>query len=386
MPILQKYLVKQSLGVFAGILLLIVGVLSLERLLRIIDIVSHSPGSLSEATLMLIYLLPHYLGIAIPAAIFMSILITISRLSRSGEIVSIWGQGQSLFLISRPYFYFSILMMVCLITVTGLLKPLTRYNYSKIVNSFTQSSIETAFQEGKFVQSGEWIIWTEKFDRNSGELQSPFLVQRDEAGDENVISAPLGKLQSTRSQMSGILFQDGAGLILQDANTKGADFNFDQFNWLRPDATTRFRARGKDEREFTIFELHKRSLSSQLTKDERVRAVSSVHDQLARCVLLIIFPLIAIPFGLSYGRIPPSNAVLIGLLFLIGIQKVMDLAKDLSEDSMVPPGVGSWIVVGVVAIFGIILFLRSAITIAEPPLSALKNVRLPRRQKTKSIS
>ena len=101
------------------------------------------------------------------------------------------------------------------------------------------------------------------------------------------------------------------------------------------------------------------------------RAYATLHDQVGRAILIVLFPLIAIPFGLSYGRNPPSNAVLIGLLFLIVVQKSMDFAKSAAMDGSLSPWIGTWGIVGLVAIFGLALYLRSALTQAAPPLAAL---------------
>ena len=95
---IQRYIFSECTRVFGGLLLLVVSILLLERLLRIADLVSRSPGNFGEAVYMLANLVPHYAGIGIPAAFFLAVLITASRISRSGAWEAVGGMGKSHFM------------------------------------------------------------------------------------------------------------------------------------------------------------------------------------------------------------------------------------------------------------------------------------------------
>ncbi len=372
---IQRYLLGQTLGVLGGLLALIVGILLLERLLRIADLVSRSPGKLSEAGLMLVNLVPHYLGIAIPAAFFLAVLITVSRLSRTGELVSIWGFGKSLFTISRPFMFLAILLAGALLIVSGFLQPLSRYEYRHTVAKVSQSSPETAFQEGKFVEAGNWTVWTRQVSRDSGALQDSFIVERPENGPERIIAAQTGTLKSQDGNVAQIQLDEGMGATVRPDFTLTNRIEFDALEWTPSDDAQTYRSRGKDERELTLPELWQVATSggySQLQLPAQV----SIHDQLARFILVICMPLIAIPFGLSYGRTPPSNAVVSGLVVLIAIQQSLEFGKSMALSGAIPAWAGSWSVIAVVLTGSLVLFLRSALTMAEPPLSAMPNFDL----------
>ncbi|MEL6694335.1 MAG: LptF/LptG family permease, partial [Pseudomonadota bacterium] len=84
---------------------------------------------------MLGNLIPHYAGIGIPAAFFLAVLITVSRISRSGELVAVWGMGKSLFMISKPFMIMAVLLASLLLITSGILQPLSRYEYRSLVSS-----------------------------------------------------------------------------------------------------------------------------------------------------------------------------------------------------------------------------------------------------------
>lgn len=378
---IQRYIFGECTRVFFGLLLLVISILLLERLLRIADLVSRSPGNFGEAVYMLANLVPHYAGIGIPAAFFLAVLITVSRISRSGELVAVWGMGKSLFMISKPFMIMAVLLASLLLITSGILQPLSRYEYRSLVNSIAESSIETVFIEGKFVEAEDWTVWTEDVDLSTGELTSSFILERLPDGSQRIISAATGALVRENGTISEIQLESGMGADLSEAQTLSSRLEFDSFKWRPPDALTQFRARGKDVRELMLWELWAPAISSPRDDTDNIEpleAMVSIHDQLARFVLILILPLIAVPFGLSYGRHPPSNAILIGLLTLIIIQQLLELAKSLALDSVVPPWLGSWLVIAIVGTGGLLLFLRSARTMAQPPLSSVPEIRLPR--------
>ena len=378
---IQRYIFSECTRVFGGLLLLVVSILLLERLLRIADLVSRSPGNFGEAVYMLANLVPHYAGIGIPAAFFLAVLITVSRISRSGELVAVWGMGKSLFMISKPFMILAALLASALLITSGILQPVSRYEYRSLVNSIAESSIETVFIEGKFVEAENWTVWTESVDLATGDLTSSFILERLPDGSQRIISAASGALVRNGGTISEIQLETGMGADLREDRSLASRLDFEALNWRPPDALTQFRARGKDVRELMLWELWGPARSATPSADAQIdplEAQVSIHDQLARFVLILLLPLIAVPFGLSYGRNPPSNAILIGLVTLIAIQQLLELAKSLALDGALPPWAGSWGVIILVSIAGLMLFLRSATTMAQPPLSALPDIRLPR--------
>lgn len=373
---IQRYIFSECTRVFGGLLLLVVSILLLERLLRIAELVSRSPGNFGEAVYMLANLVPHYAGIGIPAAFFLAVLITVSRISRSGELVAVWGIGKSLFMISKPFMLMAALLASALLITSGILQPLSRYEYRSLVNSIAETSIETIFIEGKFVEAENWTVWTENVDLSTGELSSSFILERLPEGGQRIISAASGALVRDAGTISEIQLESGMGADLRADQSLSSRLDFEALNWRPPAALTQFRARGKDVRELMLWELWTPTALND--KIDRLEAEVSIHDQLARFVLILILPLIAVPFGLSYGRNPPSNAILIGLVTLIIIQQLLELAKSMALDGAVPAWAGSWGVIVLVGGLATALYLRSATTMAQPPLSALPDIRLPR--------
>ena len=95
MAIYSRYLLAQiARPMITAILVALIALLA-ERTLRVIDLVVGWRGSLFVVFEMLGYLIPHYMGLALPVAFFLGILLTFSRLSREGELAAINASGRA---------------------------------------------------------------------------------------------------------------------------------------------------------------------------------------------------------------------------------------------------------------------------------------------------
>jgi lipopolysaccharide export system permease protein len=84
MSIYSRYLLAQIARPMITTILVALIALLAERTLRVVDLVVGWRGSLFVVFEMLGYLIPHYMGLALPVAFFLGILLTFSRLSREG--------------------------------------------------------------------------------------------------------------------------------------------------------------------------------------------------------------------------------------------------------------------------------------------------------------
>lgn len=359
-----------------GFVCLIVGILLLERLFRIADLVSQSPGKFSEASIMLISLVPHYLGIALPASFFLAVLLTVNRISRTGELVMIWAAGESLVSITKPFIVMGAALMAISLIISGFLQPLSRYEYRKTGHSITQTSIETVFQQGKFVITDKWVIWADAVDRSDGSIGDSFILERWDSGRERVIVSNSGQLVRRGNEVVKIELADGTGVIVRPNDPSTDTLDFDSLLWTVPDGFTDYRKRGDDERELTLPEIVSKLDANDSAPIPGRDARATFHDQFAWGIIMLILPFLAVPLGLDFRRTPTSNSVLVGILLIIIIQKSLEFGKTINGTFTYGPLLGSWAVVVILTIISAILYWRSAFTLAAPPLSGFPKIRL----------
>jgi lipopolysaccharide export system permease protein len=100
--LIDRYLLLRIVTMFTFVACILLLALSLERLLRLVDEVTTSGAPIMQAFLLLFYLQPHYLGLTIPAALFLAVILTVRRLHEQSEMVIFYASGRSLLRTLRP--------------------------------------------------------------------------------------------------------------------------------------------------------------------------------------------------------------------------------------------------------------------------------------------
>ena len=80
---LDVYLLRQMLPRMGVALLVALGALLIERILRLFDLVSGLGADVGLVLSLALNLVPHYIGLALPAALCFSILVSLGALSKS---------------------------------------------------------------------------------------------------------------------------------------------------------------------------------------------------------------------------------------------------------------------------------------------------------------
>jgi len=363
---LNRYIMRNALRVISGLILFALAVLLLERLLRIFEVVSSSTRPAGDASQMVVNLLPHYLGIAIPMALMLGTLITIDRLSRSSELTSAFGSGISLFHMTKPFILISIVLMGFTLVLEGYMQPVGRYGYREVVHSVTQKSFAAVLREGKFTQVGNTTFYV-------GPGGGPIFIHEKMAG---------GGIRITTAAQGDLIIRDETGQpvlqlesgdsfrITQDKTVSGR-LSFTVSSIVGTVTEQNFRVRGDDERELTSIELYENRKGTVFPNLSVNANNAALHLRLARAYLLLLLPFIAVPFGINYGRNPSSAGIVVGIVSLVTLQKALEFGQSLGAKGVIPPWVGIWPLMGVVTVSAFFIFRNSAVKMGQPPLATL---------------
>ena len=342
-------------------------VLLLERLLRIFEVVSSSTNPAGDATQMVVNLLPHYLGIAIPMALMLGTIMTIDRFSRSSELTSAYGSGISLFHITKPFILIAIIMMGLTVFIEGYLQPIGRYGYREVVHSVGQQSFAAILREGKFTTVGGTT-----FHVGTGENGHVFIYEKMSGGGLRITTAAEGTL-IVREQTGNPVLQlnSGNGFRISEDKIISGKLGFTASSVASSPREEGFRARGDDERELTSGELFKNRKGTVYPEIEARVNNAALHLRLARAYLLLLLPFIAVPFGINYGRNPSSAGVFIGVISLLTLQKTLEFGQSMGAKGVIPPWAGIWPLMAIVTVSAFFMYRNSASKMGQPPLASL---------------
>jgi len=334
-------------------------VLMAERLVRLLDITLGKKNSISIVFEMLTYLVPHYLGLAMPAAFFLGLLFGFSRLSRDSEISAFLAGGISLHQLTMPVIMLGIAFAVLSTVIVGFVQPHTRYAFRAVVHEVKNVQIFYLAEEGVFMRASKHTFIVDKLSRPDNRFERIFVFSNTDKGTET-ITARSGALVEIEGEPRPVLRLDLGNRLKVEGKV---DFAPDavlprplsgEFKLVdTPLGTvdqTLFRPRGKDHRELTLTELAEAMATPQEDLPlAKIRA--EFHRRLAAILAVMVLPLLAIPFALQTGRHQRPYRFAAAMIILIVYHEATEQGALLARLDQISPLIGLWLPLGILTVF-----------------------------------
>lgn len=343
--VIERYLLRETIKPLTLALVVTLTALVLERVLRLFDMIARGGGSFDAVARMAFNLLPHYLGLALPAAFFIALFIVISSMDDASELDGLFAAGYSPWRMVRPFVAMGCVFAAFSILLFGYLQPYSRYAYRQIAEAVRNGPWDARLEAGVVVDAGDGVVITaDEVDGTGRNLEGVLLRRPRASGGEQVISAERGALR---------LAPDGRRLVLTIWNGEVQSFDaegveqvgrFEQMTVDRAFSTEipPFRMRGEDERELTQTELL-RTLRGQGSQPvpERILA-AELHSRLARAAAVPFLPLLAMTMGVAAKRRRRTLGVIVGAAILVIFQNLLQLGESIGDLGLVNPAVAVW--------------------------------------------
>ncbi|GBQ84461.1 LptF/LptG family permease [Asaia krungthepensis] len=340
-PTLDRYLLAQLLPPFVVSLAAVLAALLLERLLVLFDDLAAEGSSLATFVSLLTDLLPHYLGLALPAALCVSVFLIIRRMSDNNEIDALMASGVSLLRIARPYMWTGVLVGCGSILLYGYIQPVARYDFRSGFYYAAHSGWAPHLQAGMFATtSGDSMLTADRVTRNGTVLHEVFIRQREPDGAVRIITARRGLVTAVPSlKQTRLDLWDG--LIVYDprngnANATQTRFDHSMKVFDQSHDTAAFRSRGIDERELTLLELATRLESSHQSDGAegtggitRSSLRAELDFRLARALAIPFIPPLAVALAIGAKRRRPIIGLIALAIVLVGFDHTLQFGHGL---------------------------------------------------------
>lgn len=342
--LINIYLVRETARPLLFSLLITLAALLLERTLRLLELLASHGGPLELVFQLTIDLLPHYLGLALPATFFISLFVVIAKFDSGNEMVSISNAGLSLYHIIRPMVVTGLVFAFISVALFGYIQPYSRYLYREIIYVVTNTAWNATLNERVFAKLGDGLtIYADEVDATGHKLSGIFVREVNE-DNEVITTAARGALiineAHTRLQL---VLQDGVrttlgkgveAMTISFSNVSlGRDFAFD---------AAPFRPRGKDGREMTLTELW--TLTQETPEGgQRNIWVAEFHSRMVRAASLPVLPFLAMAMGIASQRASRSTGIAAGGLILVLYHHVIQLGGSLVENGIFSAATAIWL-------------------------------------------
>jgi lipopolysaccharide export system permease protein len=347
MKTIDRYVLTKTLGPLLACIAIALIAMLLERMLRLLDFMLDKGGPFYLVLKMLANLIPHYLGLAIPAAFFVGMLLAVMRLSGDSELDAIHAMGVGLRRLLLPLVGLAVVLLVATAIIIGLLQPYTRYAYRALVYTATHTVWNSALERGTFFTGlGGVAIMVDDIADGGRKLKGIFLHRIEDDGSTTTISAEEGQLFRLKKSFNlDLRLLNGSWIRCDSRGEHCTVLTFDKSDVpldMAQGPASRISPRGEVVKELTLPELW------QLRDDPpgtltRAMIVAELNSRLVRTVSLLFLPLLAVPLGIVSRRARRSIGVVVGLVMLILFHNVLRVGESLVETGVVPPVVGLWL-------------------------------------------
>jgi lipopolysaccharide export system permease protein len=379
LTIIDRYVLRQiSMPLLAS---LAIGLLVLlaERLVRLLDVTLGKKNSFGVVFELLAYLVPHYLGTAIPAALFLGLLFGFNKLSKNHELDGMSAAGIGLHRLLRPAIMMALLFSLASLAIFGWVQPLTRYAYRSVL--FDVKNVDAFYlaEEGVFMQSGSRTFILDKLDRSSNSFEHIFVFDYNGPAGAETMTASSGKLITVPGQTRPVLRLDSGHRLLVERwptlATGGPPIPSSVSRFQQTDtplgkvSKDLFRPRGDDEREMTLPEIYA-TMDKPPENTTATAMRTEFHRRIINVLAMLILPILAIPFAVGRARSPRAYRMAFALVLLVAFNEIIEQGAVTAKLGNLSPWLSMWLPMGLLACFAIWRFHAASFRIAGEGLDA----------------
>jgi lipopolysaccharide export system permease protein len=369
---LDRYILRKIATPLVAALAIGLLMLLAERLVRLLDVTLGKQNSFGVVFELLAYLVPHYLGTAVPAALFLGLLFGFSKLSKENELDAMTAAGLGLHQLIKPALFLAFIFSLASLIIFGWLQPYTRYAFRSVI--FDISSVDAFYlaEEGVFMQAGTRTFILDKLDRGSSEFERIFIFDYNGPGGAETYTATRGKLVTVEGQPRPVLrLEDGRRLGVDrwptfQTNGDIAAPNYATFETsdtpLGKISKDLFRPRGVGGEELTLPEL--RSQMASPPKDTTYAEMQAeFHRRIISVLAMFILPFLAIPFAVGRARSPRAYRMAAAMVLLVAFHEIIEQGAVIARNGVASPYLTLWLPLSLLTAFALWRFYKVSFSI-----------------------
>lgn len=366
---IDRYVLRMLLTPLVATLVISLTLLLAERMLGFLDVTLGKKNSFTAVFKMLAYLTPNYLGLAVPIALFLGVLFSFNRLSKSREIDALNAAGVSLGRLFRPVLGLSIVLMLFNVVAVGWLQPYGRYSYRSIVFTLTNVDAFELAKEGIFMKSGNRVFIVDQLNQSNNSFEKLFVFEDKGAAGSETLTAAKGNLLNEPQQKAPVLRMIASDRLSIDrapdlngfavlsaptlAQSQTVDLPLDSV------AGGLFRSRGADERELSLMEIYQ-MLGSPPANSTVQKMVAELHNRILKILTIPLLALVALPFALARPRKADAYRMGAAIFVMVAIIIINEQTSIAASVSGLSPWLVMWPPYGVILLIGLWRFWQAS--------------------------
>ena len=385
--ILDRYLVREILLPFFLWLLLLTFVLIMPPILQNAEQLIAKGVAWSIVLRVILTLVPQALGITIPMALLLGILIGLGRLSADREFVALQACGVSIFRVMRPIVVLAILGWAATSYVMIVALPNANQTFRTITFNVIASKAESDIKPRVFFdQFPNRVLYVRDVPQNGG-WRDVFLADATRPGETTAYFAKKGRLNVDRVKQTVELVLE-QGTRHTTFNAKPEEYEGSSFDRLvlNMDAETVFPRTQlmKGDNEKTIAELRATAAENAKVGAPTGSQYFTIQQKFSIPIACLVLALIGVALGVSNRKDGKLAGFVVGIGVIFVYYMLLWTARAGAISGKLWPTFAPWIPNIVLGIVGVTLVFWRAGSADQPIRISLPT--LPRRRSKATVA
>lgn len=360
---LHRYLAREMVVPFGLGFVVFTFILFMQQVLKLVEMILNKGVPVATVAELVAYVLPSFLGLTVPMATLLAILVAFGRLSGDSEVTAMKGCGISLYQLYPPVLLLALAAYGASTLLSLYAVPWGKQGFKRIVFEIANSRAEAGIKERVFNTDFDGLtLYVDRADIRGSRLTGVFIADRREGSQPTIIVA-------------------GEGRIVSDPQAKAVTLHLVNGTIQRPgrDPATYHRAEFKtyDLRldvgglaSFQRSALKFTDLSPEEMKAElralgrgdasRNKKLVAYHEKFSMPFASLVFAVIGVPLGLQSRRSGRATGYPLAILVFLVYYVLLSVGETLGGSGLLPPALSVWLPNLALGAVGLVLFRAAA--------------------------
>ncbi len=383
MKLIDRYLIREVVPPFAIALLVFTFILIIPFILDLAEQLIAKGVPWLTVLRLAATLIPATLGLTIPMAFLIAILVGLGRLSADREIVVLMACGVSPYRLLRPVLMMGVACAAATIWVMLDLIPNENQNYREIISRIVADRAEGQVRAREFFEDfPDTVLYVREIPMGGG-WQDVFAANTKNAAQPIVFVAKRGRMVVDRAKRTiEMVLEEGTRHSTQAADP--ATYEIVRFQQmvvsLNPESVFPRTGPARGDRELSITDLQEKRAELEGRRISGHNQTIEIHKKFSIPAACLVFALVGLGLGLSNRRDGKFASFVVGILVIFVYYVIMYTAHSMTKGGLVPAWSAMWLPNIIIGLGGVLLLWTRVRGADEPIRMRVPGVRWLRQR------
>ncbi len=323
MNVFDRLVIRHLLVGVIFVSAVLTGVIWLTQSLRFIDWIVNRGLDAASFLHLVMLLLPNFLVLILPIAVFATVMFTYTRLTNDRELIVMRAVGVSPLGIARPAIIVALLMTVGAYAMHLVIVPSANQAFRALQWEIRYNVSHVLLEEGAFNDFGEGITVYVRERSGDEQLRGILVHDRRDANQAYTLMAERGALVRGQGDSSRVILFNGSRQEVDQENHSLSILYFERYAFELQESRAGSDERRLDPRERRLSELLDVRNDPSVEPKDHGRYLVAAHHRLTAPLSVLTYTLIGLAclLGAPFRRSgqAPHNAVAIAVVIFLGL-------------------------------------------------------------------